>query len=107
MAVAASSRDPRFPPVRKDEVKDLRIEISVLSPLKPVSDLSAIDVGRHGLVVVQGGRSGLLLPQVAVENGWNRDEFLSQACRKSGLSPRCWKEKETEIFLFSAQIFSE
>ncbi len=107
MAVAASTRDGRFAPVKKDELKDIHIEISVLSPLKPVGKIEEIEVGKHGLVIIRGDRSGLLLPQVASDYKWNREEFLQQTCRKAGLPPGAWKEKETRIQSFTAQVFGE
>jgi MEMO1 family protein len=107
MAAAASSRDPRFPPVSKDELKDIHIEISVLSPLQLIDSQDEVETGRHGLYITRGNRSGLLLPQVAVEQKWNREEFLEQTCRKAGLPATAWKEKGTNIYTFTAQIFSE
>lgn len=107
MAIAASNKDPRFPPVSKDELKDIHIEISVLSPLKLINNTEEIEVGRHGLYITRGNYAGLLLPQVAVEQGWNREEFLKHTCRKAGLPVNAWKEKGTNIYTFTAQIFSE
>jgi len=107
MAVAASSRDPRFPPVSRDELKDIHIELSVLSPLKLIDSPDEVETGKHGLYITRGNYSGLLLPQVAVEQRWNREEFLKQACRKAGLPMNAWKEKGTNIYTFTAQIFSE
>ena len=107
MAVAASSKDPRFPAVSRDELKNIHIEISVLSPLKLIDSVDSVEVGKHGLYITKGNYSGLLLPQVAVEYGWNREEFLRQTCRKAGLPPDTWKEKGTNIYTFTAQIFSE
>ncbi len=107
MAIAASTRDPRFPPVSKEDLKNIHIEISVLTPLRPIADVKEIEVGTHGLYIVKGGYSGLLLPQVAVTYKWNRDEFLKQTCVKAGLPPNAWKEKDTRIYTFSAEIFEE
>jgi AmmeMemoRadiSam system protein B/AmmeMemoRadiSam system protein A len=107
MAIAASTRDPRFPPVTQGELRDIHIEISVLSPLKLIVDTNEIEVGRHGLYMTRGNNSGLLLPQVATEQGWKREEFLSQTCVKAGLPAQAWKDKRTQIYTFSAQIFSE
>lgn len=106
MAVAAATGDPRFSPVTPDELGDLQIEISALSPLEKCNDPTGIIVGRHGLVVRHGGRSGLLLPQVPVEQGWDREEFLAQTCRKAGLPPDAWK-RDVELLTFTAQVFSE
>jgi AmmeMemoRadiSam system protein A len=107
MAHSAAFRDPRFPPVEDEEIKDLEIEISVLSPLKKIENIDEIKVGQHGLVIRQGISRGLLLPQVAPEWGWDRKEFLEQTCQKAGLPPNAWRDQQTEIFIFSAEIFSE
>ncbi len=106
MAVAAATGDPRFSPVTPDELGDLRIEISALSPLVKCDDPTGITVGSHGLVVRHGGRSGLLLPQVPQEQGWDREEFLAHTCRKAGLPPDAWK-RDAELFIFTAQVFCE
>jgi AmmeMemoRadiSam system protein A len=105
MAAAAAFQDPRFPPVTKKELKDLDIEISVLTPFEQISDVSEIEVGKHGLYIERGFYSGLLLPQVATEYNWDRDTFLEHTCRKAGLPPDAWKDKETRIYIFSADIF--
>jgi len=105
MAEAAAFRDPRFMPLTQDELKDIEIEISVLTPLKRITDINQIEVGKHGIYIKKGFYSGLLLPQVATEYGWDRITFLEQTCRKAGLPPDAWKEKDTEIYIFSADIF--
>lgn len=105
MAQAAALEDPRFSPVRKEELPDLEFEISVLSPLQPVSDVGLIRVGVHGIYIRQGARSGLLLPQVAGEFGWDRITFLEQVCRKAQLTQDAWKDPQTQIFIFSAEVF--
>ena len=107
MAVASAFQDPRFPPLRKDELQDLRVEISVLTPLRRVVDADEIEVGVHGLYIRRGGRAGLLLPQVATEWRWDRDTFLEETCRKAGLAPAAWRDPETEIYLFAADVFAE
>jgi len=107
MTVSAASRDPRFPPVAKEELKDIHIEISVLSPLKNVDDPHEIEIGKHGLFIVPGNNQGLLLPQVAAEYMWSREEFLKQTCLKAGLPSNAWQDRGTKIYSFSAQIFSE
>jgi AmmeMemoRadiSam system protein A len=107
MAAAAAFQDPRFPPLRKEELKDLRVEVSVLTPLRRVNDVGEIEVGTHGLYIRRGGRGGLLLPQVATEWRWDRDTFLKETCRKAGLAPEAWKDPETEIYVFSADVFGE
>jgi len=103
-AVYAAVEDRRFPPVAREELQDLEYEISVLTPLEPVSDPSSIKVGKHGLVVTQNGRKGLLLPQVAVENRWSRNEFLAQTCLKAGLPADAWK-KGAKLQTFEAVVF--
>ncbi len=105
-AGAAALEDPRFTPVRPDELQALEIEVSVLTPPAPVADPSTIVVGCHGLIVSRDGRRGLLLPQVAVEWGWTREEFLAQTCRKAGLPPDAW-QRGADVFAFEAEIFSE
>ena len=105
MAAEAAFRDPRFPPVKEKELPELDIEISVLTPLRKISDVNEIEVGKHGIYIIKGGWSGLLLPQVATEYGWNRQTFLEHTCQKAGLPPNAWKEKDTEIYIFSADIF--
>jgi len=105
MAEAAAFQDPRFTPVRRDELGDLKIEISVLTPLQKIQSPEEIEVGKHGLIIKQGGSMGLLLPQVATEYGWDRTAFLENTCRKAGLPRNAWKEKDAEIFVFSADVF--
>ena len=105
MAAAAAFDDPRFSPITKDELKDLEIEISVLTPFKQITDVKEIEVGKHGIYIQKGFYSGLLLPQVATEYKWDRDTFLEQTCRKAGLPSNAWKDKDTKIYIFSADIF--
>jgi AmmeMemoRadiSam system protein A len=105
MALAAAFQDPRFPPVGKDELADLDIEISVLTPMREITDINEIEVGTHGLVIIAGNYSGLLLPQVATEYGWGREEFLEHTCRKAGLPASAWKDKNAKILIFSADVF--
>jgi len=107
MAKSAAFRDPRFPAVSMDEVPDLEIEISVLSPLKKIKSIEEIKVGEHGLIIQRGFERGLLLPQVATQYGWNREQFLEQTCYKAGLPGDTWKDPETEIYIFTAEIFDE
>jgi len=107
MALSAAFNDPRFPPVKTDEIADIAIEISVLSPLHTISDISEIEVGRHGIIIEQGIYKGLLLPQVAVSYNWDRDTFLRQTCYKAGLPEDAWKDPATAIQIFSAEIFAE
>jgi MEMO1 family protein len=105
MAVEAAFRDPRFMPLRSDELDDIKIEISVLTPLQKVNSTDEIEVGKHGIVVARNGSMGLLLPQVATEYKWGRTEFLEHCCLKAGLPRETWKDKETEIYIFSADVF--
>jgi AmmeMemoRadiSam system protein B/AmmeMemoRadiSam system protein A len=105
MAASAAFEDPRFQPVTKGELKDLAIEISVLTPFKQITDVNEIEVGKHGIYIEKGFYAGLLLPQVATEYGWDRNTFLEHTCLKAGLPPNAWKEKDTKIYIFSADIF--
>lgn len=104
----SATRDPRFPPMTLDELPGARLEISVLGPLEATdpSDERAIEVGRHGLVVEKGVCRGLLLPQVAVEWGWTREEFLRQTCQKAGLPPDAWC-RGAQVWRFTAEVFGE
>ena len=106
-AALAALRDPRFPPVSLSELGKLEYEISVLSPLRRVMDVQEIKVGEHGLLMKNGAREGLLLPQVAVEQKWDRIRFLRETCLKSGISPDCWQDEGTDIFAFTAVVFGE
>ena len=108
MAVEAATGDPRFSPVNLSELKNIEIEISVLSPLEKVDSAERIELGKHGVIVRRGFNSGVFLPQVATETGWTKDEFLSHLCsQKAGLPANAWKDKSTEIFIFTAEVFSE
>jgi len=110
MAVEAAVNDPRFPPLSKKELIDsgIEIEISVLSPLKKENNPDEIQLGKHGVLIRKGYRSGVFLPQVATETGWSKEEFLSKLCAsKAGLSPQAWKDPSTEIYIFTAEVFSE
>ncbi len=106
-AVSAATQDPRFPPVTSAELDDLHIEVSVLSPMRKVESPDEIVVGKHGVVVRQGMRSGVFLPQVATEQGWDRDTMLTTLClHKAGLPADAWKH-DAELFVFTAQVFGE
>ena len=94
-------------PVEKEEVAELSIEISVLTPFHRIHQIEEIEVGRHGLFIVQGHFRGLLLPQVATQYGWDRITFLRQTCRKSGLPESAWQDPKTAIHTFEAEVFSE
>jgi hypothetical protein len=111
-ARAAALEDPRFPPVRAAELPDIRIEVTVLSVPVPLTCRAAerprnVIVGTHGLIVRGMGRSGLLLPQVPLEWGWNAMEFLDYTCQKAGLPRGCWKDEKVEVYTFEGQIFEE
>jgi AmmeMemoRadiSam system protein A len=109
MAVAAGRDDPRFAPVTLDELAALHIEISVLSEpvrLVPV-DPARLVIGRDGLIVRRGPAFGVLLPQVAPEHGWTADAFLAAACHKAGLAPDAWRDPDTEVLVFEADVFAE
>lgn len=111
-AGAAAREDPRFPPVTKDELASLSIEVTILTvpePIEaePVNRAQHVVVGKHGLVVRGMGTTGLLLPQVAAEYGWDAKTFLDHTCMKAGLSERCWTSKNVEVLTFEGQIFSE
>ncbi len=107
MAKAAALEDPRFPPVTCEELPEISIEISALSPFSEVTDVEEIVVGRDGLLLQKGPYSGLLLPQVATEYGWDKYEFLDHTCLKAGLPPGCWRAADTRIWRFSAEVFDE
>jgi MEMO1 family protein len=107
MAVAASTEDPRFPPVEVNELDKIDIEITVLSPLRPLPSPDSVVVGKHGLVIRKGYRSGLLLPQVPVEQGWDREQFLTHTCLKAGLPPDAYKASDARLFCFTGQVFGE
>lgn len=105
MADAAAFQDSRFKPVTRGELDDLEIEISVLTPLSRIARVDEIEVGKHGIYIIRDVHSGILLPQVATENRWDRKTFLEHTCTKAGLSKDAWKDKATEIYIFSADIF--
>lgn len=108
MAVEAAVDDPRFTPLGLPELAEVEIEISVLSPLERVSSADKIQLGTHGVLVKRGFNSGVFLPQVATQTGWSKEEFLSNLCaHKAGLSADAWKDKTTEIYVFTAEVFSE
>lgn len=105
-AVGAALEDPRFTPLKEAQLDEMGVEISLLSPLEPILP-EAIEIGRHGLLVVNHAHRGLLLPQVAVEHKLTREQFLEQTCRKAGLTRDAWKDPETYIFGFACEVFSE
>lgn len=105
MAQAAAFEDPRFPPLHANEAEAIEYEISILSPIELCPDPSLIEIGRHGLIMSQAGRSGLLLPQVPVEWGWDKETFLAQTCVKAGLETDAWQDPKTTILWFEAVVF--
>lgn len=108
MAVAACSEDHRFLPVRPAELSEIDYEISVLSVPERISNWQDMELGKHGVIVRKGARTGVFLPQVATETGWSKEEFLSQLCtQKAGLPADCYKNNDVELLVFSAQVFSE
>lgn len=107
MAEAAAFSDPRFPPLNQSELNDVTIEISILSSPVPVDSEEKIIPGKHGVVLKQGFRQAVFLPQVAPEQGWDRDEMLTQLSMKAGLNPKAYQDKDTKFFVFTADVFSE
>jgi len=108
MAIAAATEDPRFSPVTAQELGEIKIEISVMTPKRKIENWKEIELGKHGVVVQKGFHSGTFLPQVATETGWSLEEFLSQLCwQKAGLPPDCYKDPSANIYVFEAQVFEE
>lgn len=106
MAIAAATQDARFNPVQSKELNDLEYEISVLSPLRKIADWREIEIGRHGVQIKQGFRSGVFLPQVATENNWDLDKFMGELCsQKAGLPWDCWKNSQVDIYVFTTEVF--
>ncbi len=105
--LSAAFSDPRFPPLQQQELDNLDIEISILTPFHRVEEIEEIKVGKHGLYIVNGHLRGLLLPQVAEQYQWDRITFLEQTCRKAGLHGSAWKDPETIIYIFEAEVFSD
>lgn len=106
-AMAAAIKDPRFPPVRPEEMRKITIEISVLSPMTPVPSYHEFIPGQHGVVIEKSGRRAVFLPQVMVEMGWGREEALTALCRKAGLSAGAWKEPDARFRVFTVEAFEE
>jgi len=108
MAIQSSTGDPRFPPVRPEELAEVEIEISVLTVPERINSVDEIEMGKHGVIVKRGSNQGVFLPQVATETGWSKEEFLNRLCYdKAHLPADAWKDKDTEIYTFSAQVFEE
>lgn len=105
-AIAAATDDPRFPPVKLNELSALRIEISALTAMSPIRP-EDVEVGRHGLMIVGKLKSGLLLPQVAVTYGWNRNAFLRGLCRKAGLADRAWESDDVQLYAFESEVWGD
>ncbi len=106
LAASVSDSDPRFEAVKSSELDTIDLEISVLTPDQPVKSIAEVEVGRHGLIVEQDGRRGLLLPQVATEHGWNAETFVAHACLKAGLPRDAWR-RGARLYVFEAQVFGE
>lgn len=107
MAQAAAFRDPRFKPVKQDELPLIKLEISVLGDLIPIEDETSIQIGRDGLFIDHPHGSGLLLPQVAVEWKWDVLTFLAQVCSKAGLNKEAWRDQAAQLYRFEAEVFGE
>ena len=107
MAIAAATTDPRFPALTADELEAVKIEISVLSPLRRLDDTMNIEVGRDGLLISSQGQQGVFLPQVPVEQGWNREQYLENLCQKASLFPGCWRNETAVLQTFTAVVFGE
>lgn len=107
MAAASATEDPRFPPMRDCDLESFELEITVLSPLRKIGAVEEIEIGVHGLYIEKGYNRGVLLPQVATEQGWDRDTFLRQTCIKAGLGAEDWRHPEAAIYIFSGQIASD
>jgi AmmeMemoRadiSam system protein A len=105
-AVSAALEDPRFAPMKPDQLADLSIEISLLSAMEPIAP-EAVTIGTHGLFVRHHEHRGLLLPQVAIEHRLTREQFLEETCRKAGLPREAWRDPEAHLFAFTCEVFSE
>jgi AmmeMemoRadiSam system protein A len=106
LTVAAATRDPRFEPLRLEELRDAKLEISILSALRAAQPGDVV-IGQHGVVITRGPRRGLLLPKVAVEQGWDRDKLLEETCAKAGLPAGAWAQADTRLEIFTAEVFAE
>lgn len=105
-AVSAALEDPRFAPMKEPQLEEMSVEISLLSPLEAILP-EAIEIGRHGLLVINHAQRGLLLPKVATEHGLTRERFLEETCRKAGLPRDAWKDPGTGLFGFTCEVFSD
>jgi uncharacterized protein len=106
-ALRAALEDPRFPPLREEELAECSIEVSVLSAPEPLEKPEDLEIGRDGLILELHGRRGLLLPQVATEWGFDRERFLAEVSRKAGLTPEAWRDPKARVWVFRAEVFSE
>jgi AmmeMemoRadiSam system protein A len=107
MAVSAAFEDPRFPPLDRGEYARVSVEITVLTPMRQIGSVAQIEVGRHGVHMSKGWHSAVFLPQVATEQGWDRDELLVNLSYKAGLSANAWKESDAKFQVFEGRIFEE
>ncbi len=107
VAAKSAVADPRFENVKSSELEDISIEISVLSPMQALENTDDLVVGRNGVMIVKGYSRGLLLPQVATENGWDREQFLSYVCLKAGLDKNAYKNPGAKVFVFTAEVFGD
>lgn len=107
MAAASAAHDPRFSPLRETEMENIKLEITVLSPLEKIEDPELIEIGSHGIYIEKGFHRGVLLPQVATEYGWDRLTFLQQTCVKAGLPTNAWQDADADIYRFSGLIIEE
>ncbi|MCL2006761.1 MAG: AmmeMemoRadiSam system protein A [Treponema sp.] len=107
MAIQSGFNDPRFPPLSREELREVSIEISAISPMEPCTNPEKVEVGVHGLYLIYSGRSGILLPQVPLEQGWNREEYLEYICIKAGLPANSYSKEGAEFYTFTATVFEE
>jgi uncharacterized protein (TIGR00296 family) len=108
VSILSATDDPRFRPMGVEELPDMHLEISVLTPLRLARDPEEVIVGKHGVMIRKGVRGGLFLPQVPVEQGWDRDEYLSTLCwMKAGLPADAWHKQDVQLYIFEAEIFEE
>lgn len=106
-AVNAAISDPRFPPLEPEELQESVLELSILTPARPISSVAEFEVGRDGIILRAAGRGAVFLPQVAPEQGWDAETTLGYLARKAGLSPSAWRSPETKLFTFQAEVFGE
>lgn len=107
MAAAAAFEDPRFPPLSRAEIGDIDIEITLLGPLEKIHGAGEVIIGKHGLYIIDRGRAGVLLPQVATEYGWDAPTFLENVCLKAGLPPSAWESPDAQLYVFEGLVFPE